>query len=195
MWTKALSDIYFVRLRRPIRYDVNMVLGVTECYSPLSFVRILLKVSRIVLIALFKWKVKTSRTFRILRRCYNSPMYHTLKYFSSSSVRILFTPSNMNYHIETPISTRYLLKKKFRQSRRSSNNIRPVQVIMSVRETDIKILISRKQKCDKKLSQAKINDLKSMLHLISLIDRQYYDSLGITEQWSSFYLMTSTDSW
>ena len=35
--------------------------------------------------------------------------------------------------------------------------------------TDIKILISRKRKGDKKLSQAKINDSKSMLHLIPLI--------------------------
>ena len=72
--------------------------------------------------------------------------------------------------------------KKSRESSSSSNNIHPVQVIESMPGTDIKILISRKQKCDKKLSHAKINDLKSMLHLIPLIDRQYYDSLGITEQ-------------
>ena len=72
--------------------------------------------------------------------------------------------------------------KKSRQSGRSSNNIHPVQVIESMPGTDNKILISRKQKCDKKFSQAKMNDLEFMLHLIPLIDRRYYDSIGITEQ-------------
>ena len=99
----------------------------------------------------------------------------------------------LNYHIQTPISTKYLLEKKSRQSGRSSNSIHPVQVIDSMLGTEIKILISRKQKYDKKLSQAKINDLKSMLYLIFLIDRQYYDSISITEQCSSFYLMINTD--
>ena len=55
-------------------------------------------------------------------------------------------------------------KKKSRQSGRNSNNIHRVQVIESMPRADIKILISRKRKCDKKLSQAEINDLKSMLH-------------------------------
>ena len=54
--------------------------------------------------------------------------------------------------------------KKSRQSGRNSNNIHRVQVIESMPRADIKILISRKRKCDKKLSQAEINDLKSMLH-------------------------------
>ena len=83
--------------------------------------------------------------------------------------------------------------KKSRQRGRSSHNIRPVQVMESMPGTDIKILISRKQKCHKKLSQAKINVLKSMLHLIPLIDRQYYNLIGITEQLSLFYLMINTD--
>ena len=47
------------------------------------------------------------------------------------------------------------LEKKCRQSDRCANNIHPDQVIESMIKTDIKILISRKQKCDKKLFQAK----------------------------------------
>ena len=159
---------------------------VTEFYSPLSFLRILLKVNRNRPYRVIQMKVNTSRIFKILLRCYNSPMYHTLKHFSRSFVWMIFTLSNANFH-------QVCIEKKARQSRHNSNNIHSVQVIESMPRTDVKIVISRKQKCNKKLCQAKINYLKPMLHLIPLIDRQYYDSVDITEQWSSFYLMRNTD--
>ena len=91
------------------------------------------------------------------------------------TVEYKLSHSNTDFH---QVST----GKKSRESRHSSNNIHPIQVIESMPGTDIKILISRKQKCDKKLYQAKINDLKPMLHLMPLIDKQYYDSIGITNQ-------------
>ena len=106
--------------------------------------------------------------------------------FRKDDLHTKLSHSNTDFH-------QVFIGKKSRKSGRSSNNIHPVQLIKSMLETDIKILISRKQKCDKKLSQAKINDVKSMLRLIFLIERQYYDSISITEQCSSFCLMINTD--
>ena len=72
---------------------------------------------------------------------------------------MIFTLSNINYHIQTPISTLYLLEKNPDKVTAAQIIIQSVQVIKSMPGTDIKILVSRKQKSDK-LSQAKINDLK-----------------------------------
>ena len=94
---------------------------------------------------------------------------------------MIFTLSNINYHIQTPISTWYLLEKNPDKVTAAQIIIHSVQVIKSMPGTDIKILICRKQKSDK-LSQAKMNDLKSMLQLMSLTDRQGYASVGINEQ-------------
>ena len=60
------------------------------------------------------------------------------------TVEYKLSHSNTNFH-QVSIGT------KSRQSDRSSKNIHPVQVIQSITGTDIKILISWKQKCDKKL--------------------------------------------
>lgn len=64
--------------------------------------------------------------------------------------------------------------KKGRQSRESTNT-HPVKLV----ETDGKMLISRKQRCNKNLSESKMADLKTMLNLMPIIDRKYYNSLGI----------------
>ena len=41
------------------------------------------------------------------------------------------------------------------------------------------ITTSRSQKCDKELSKEKIEDLRSMLKHMPLIDREYFKTLGI----------------
>ena len=46
---------------------------------------------------------------------------------------------------------------------------------------EVKILMSRKQKSDKQVYQPKKDDIKSMLKLMPIIGRQYYNSTGITE--------------
>ena len=64
--------------------------------------------------------------------------------------------------------------KKGRQNRKSAN-VFPVKSV----ETDGKILVSRKQRCTKSLSEAKMADLRSMLNLMPIVDREYYECLGI----------------
>ena len=45
----------------------------------------------------------------------------------------------------------------------------------------INILTSRKQKCEKQVNSGKKNDLRTMLKFMLIIDRHYYESLGISE--------------
>ena len=44
------------------------------------------------------------------------------------------------------------------------------------------ILFSRMQKENKQLSQAKVEDINSMLYLMPIVDQQYYHSIGISQR-------------
>lgn len=48
-------------------------------------------------------------------------------------------------------------------------------------ELEVKILMSRRQKSDRQECQTAKDDIKSMLKLTLILDRQYYNSVGITE--------------
>ena len=52
-------------------------------------------------------------------------------------------------------------------------------------ELEVKILMSRRQKSDRQECQTAKDDIKSMLKLMLILDRQYYNSVGITENWRS----------
>ena len=121
-----------------------MSMRVTEFYSPLSFLRILLKVNRNCPYCFIQMESEDFKDFQ-----------NSTKMLQLSNVS--YTKVFSDFH-------QVSIGKKSRQSGRNSNNIHRVQVIESMPRTDIKILISRKQKCDKKLSQAEINDLKFILH-------------------------------
>ena len=156
--------------------QIEVAMRVSEFYSPVSFLRILLKVNR-------------SRPYRVIQMSSDDfkdfqNSSKMLKYSEVPYTKVLqlrFTKDNPNPH-----AVRYKLShsdsdfqvacigKKGRQSRKSSNT-HPVQVA----ETDSKMLISRKQRSHKELPQLKMADLKSMLNLMPIVDRQYYNSLGI----------------
>ena len=155
---------------------------VTEFYSPLSFLRILLKVNRNRPRRVIQMKNEDFKDFQNSQKMLQFSNVPYTKVFQLKfrkddlhTVGYKLSHSNTDFH-------QVSIGKKSRQSHRSSNNIHSIQVIESTQGTDVKILISRKQRFDKKLSQAKINDIKSMLHLIPLNDRRYYESIGITEQ-------------
>ena len=67
------------------------------------------------------------------------------------------------------------LEKK--QSRQSTSGMHPVHIP----KTEVKILVRRRQKSDMQVCQAKKDDIKFMLKLTPIADRQYYDSIEITE--------------
>ena len=67
------------------------------------------------------------------------------------------------------------LEKK--QSRQSTSGTHPVHIP----KTEVKILVRRRQKSDMQVCQAKKDDIKFMLKLTPIADRQYYNSIEITE--------------
>ena len=175
--------------------DIEVAMRVTESSSTLSFLRIVLKVNRnrpYYVIQMRSEEFKDFQNSSKMLQFSNVPYakLFQLKFCMDDlhTVEYKLSHSNTNFH-------QVSIGNKSRQSRYSSSNIQPMQVIKNMPGTDIKILISRRQKCNKKLFQAKINYLKSILHLIPLIDRQYYNSIDITEQWSSFSLIINIHWW
>ena len=151
---------------------------VTEFYLPLSFLRILLKVNRNCpyrIIQIWSEVLKDFQDSLKILWCTITKVFQLeFRKDDLRTVEYKLSHSNTDFHLVS-------IGKNPDKVAGSSNNFNPVKVTESMPGTDIKIHISGKQKCNKKLYQAKINDLKSMLHLIPLIDRQYYNSIGVTE--------------
>ena len=135
--------------------EIEVTMRVTEFYSPLSFLRILLKVNinrpyHVIQMKSenFKDFQNSSKMLQFSNVPYNKVFQLKCCKDDLHTVEYKLSHSNTDFH-------QVSIRKKSRQSCRSSNNIHPVQVIEIMPGTDIKILISRKQKRDKKLSQAK----------------------------------------
>ena len=131
--------------------EIEVTFWVTKFYLPLSFLRILLKVNRNRPYRVIQMKSVGFKDFlnsSKMLQFFNVPgtKVFQLKFCKDDlyTVKYKLSHSNTNFH-QVSIAT------KSRQSDCSSNNIHPVQVIQSITGTDIKILISWKQKCDKKL--------------------------------------------
>ena len=146
---------------------IEVAMQVTKFYSPLSFLRILLKVNRNRPCRVIQMKNEDFKDFQNSSKMLQFSNVPFTKVFQLQfrkddlhTVGYKLSHSNTNFnHVS--------IGKKARQSRRSSDNIiHPVQVIESPQESEVKILTSRKQRSDRKLSQAKMNDIKSMLHLM-----------------------------
>ena len=71
-------------------------------------------------------------------------------------------------------------KVSIRKRQRSSRSMLALQAMENTPEVSPKILVSRKQKENKQLSQAKVEDIRSMLYLMPIVDQQYYHSIGIS---------------
>ena len=71
-------------------------------------------------------------------------------------------------------------KVSIRKRQRSSRSMLALQAMENTPEASPTILVSRKQKENKQLSQAKVEDIRSMLYLMPIVDQQYYHSIGIS---------------
>ena len=76
----------------------------------------------------------------------------------------------------------YIYKQEYirKKPRLSSRNMPAIKVMENTPDqSEENILFSRKQKLVKSLPKAKISDIKSMLHLMPTVDREYYKTIGI----------------
>ena len=129
-----------------ILQEIEVTLGVTEFYSQLSFLRILLNVNRNRPYCVIQMKSEGFKDFlnsSKMLQFSNVPdtKVFQLKFCKDDLYTVEYKLSHSNTDFHQVSIYRYQV----------SNNIHPVQVIQSIPGTDIKILISRKQKCDKKL--------------------------------------------
>lgn len=111
--------------------------------------------------------------------------FANLPYKTTFQVRfqkMIYIQLNADQTIETLILFKLWSVKK--QSWCKSG-IHPVKVMENNPELEVKILMSRRQKSDRQECQTAKDDIKSMLKLMLILDRQYYNSVGITENWRS----------
>ena len=161
-----------------VHQEIEVAMRVAEFYSPVSFLRLLLKVNPnnpFKVIQMSKDDFKDyQNSSKMLKFC-NVPYTQVfqLRFSKSESYTIDYKLSHGDAEFQrTSIG-------KTRSSRRSKGaDSHPVKLV-EVEKTKVKILVSRKQKSEKQMSKAKADDLKSMLKLMPLIDQQYYRTLGI----------------
>ncbi len=157
---------------------IEVAMQVTKFYSPLSFLRILLNVNRNrrggnrpEIVRVIQMKNEDFKDFQNSSKMLQFSNVPFTKVFQLQFRKDdLHTVGYKLSHSNTDFN-HVSIGKKARQSHRSSDNIiHPVQVIESPQESEVEILTSWKQRSDRKLSQAKMNDIKSMLHLMPLFE-------------------------
>ena len=157
---------------------IEVAMRVAEFYSPVSFLRLLLKVNRNNLfrvIQMSKDDFKDYRNSSKMHKFCNVPFTQVfqLRYSKSELYTIEYKLSYGDAEFQrTSIG-------KTRSNRRSKGADSHSVKLVEVEKTEVKILVSRKQKSEKQMSNAKADDLKSMLKLMPSIDQQYYRTLGI----------------
>ena len=104
-----------------------------------------------------------------------------------------FTKSNLHLieyktsHSHSKYVTACIGQTKSRTRKTSKNGKHPVEVIES-KPYSIKVVTSQKQKNEKQLAKNKMDDLRSMLHLMPAIDREYYNAIGVSKWMKQDYL-------
>ena len=162
--------------------QIETAMQVSEFYSPVSFLRMLLKVNRhkpYQVIQMQKTDFKEySNTARLL-------LYSKVPYTKVSQLK--FTKSDLHTiqfkvsHSSSSFQSVYIGRRKTTRNK-PQTGLLPVEIMNEESlNNEVKIVQSRKQKTGKELVQAKKDDLKSMLKFMPLVDRQYYLTLGVTE--------------
>ena len=160
--------------------QIEVAMRVAEFYSPISFLRVLLKVNRIRPYHVIQMKKNDFKDYNSSSRMLQ---FSNVPY--SKVFQLRFTKHNL-HRVEYKIShgqagfQQACIRKKVR-SRQSINGKHAIQVMENKPKSEVKIVSSRKQKSEKKLAKNKIDDLRSMLRLMLSVDKDYCKSIGITE--------------
>jgi len=153
-------------------------MNVAEFYSPVSFLRILLKVNRnhpFTVIQMKKSDFKDFQSSSKMLRFSEVPYTKVFQLkFSKCSLHII---EYKNSHAESDFRSAMIGQTR-RTRKQNTDGKFPIEVNTSVPPA-IRIVSSRKQKTEKELPKNKLQDLKSMLTLMPLLDREYYRTIGV----------------
>jgi len=157
--------------------QIEVAMRVTEFYSPISFLKVLLKVNRKQPFKVIQMKKENFKDYqnsskmlqfskipysKLCQLSFNSEDLHTIRFKLS--------------HSDESFKQEYI-RKRPRSNCRNIPSIKMMENTPGQRE--VKILISRRQKLDKSLPKAKVDDIRSMLRLMPLLDQEYYKTIGI----------------
>ena len=159
---------------------IEDAMKVAEFYSPLSLLRVLLNVNRNIPYRIIQMKKPDFKNYHLSSKLllfskvpytkvcqlkFGKDNLHTIEYKQSHSDKS-FTMVNIGH-------------KRKRSVR--AVKVQGVSILSDEQNESNKPMIttSRSQKCDKELSKEKIEDLRSMLKHMPLIDREYFKTLGI----------------
>ena len=108
----SLAGHFCIQEVDKMHQEIEVVMRVTEFYSPLSFLRILLKVKRNRPYCIIPMK---SEDFKVFQNSLTMLQFSNIPYTKVFQLKLckddLHTLSNINYHIQTLISIKYLLEK------------------------------------------------------------------------------------
>ena len=100
--------------------------------------------------------------------------------FDKENLHIIEYKQSHSHENFTTVNIGHEKKKSIRAVKKQGVNITTIE---SNEKKSIKILTSRFQKCDKQLSTAKFEDIRSMLKRMPLTDREYFKTLGVSFLW------------
>ena len=146
---------------------IGDAMKVREFYSPLSFLRVLLNTDR-------------KNPFQVIQmqECHFKDYKNCAKLLKYENVKI-FQVRQLRFERRDP----YLIKFKFSHAdvTFSSTNIgthtRATKTRSKINQPTIKLLTPRIQNVERHLHQSKIDDLRSMLEYMPLVDRKFYETI------------------
>ena len=160
--------------------QIEDAMKVAEFYSPVSFLRLLLNVNRNIpyrVIQLNKVDFKDYQSSSKMRMFSRVPYTKVCQLkFDKENLHIIEYKQSHSDENFTTVNIGHEKKKSIRAVKKQGVNITTIE---SNEKKSIKILTSRCQKCDKQLSTAKIEDIRSMLKHMPLTDREYFKTLGV----------------
>ena len=160
--------------------QIELAMRVAEFFSPISFLRVLLRVNRTRPFVVIQMQKNYFKDFNS-----SSKMLHFSEVPYTKVFQLKFSKVDLHKieyktsHAQADYLSAFIGKKK--GTRRSKNGKHPIEV-MEQTSAETKILFSRKQKSEKQLSKEKMDDLRSMLSLMPSLDREYYRSIGVKKQ-------------
>ena len=160
--------------------QIKDAMKVAEFYSPVSFLRLLLNVNRNIpyrVIQLNKVDFKDYQSSSKMRMFSRVPYTKVCQLkFDKENLHVTEYKQSHSDENFTTVNIGHEKKKSTRAVKKQGVNITTIE---SNEKKSIKILTSRCQKCDKQLSAAKTEDIRSMLKHMPLTDREYFKTLGV----------------
>ena len=154
--------------------QIEDAMRVAEFYSPISFLRVLLKVNRNQ-----PYRVTQMQKEQFMDYQNSAKVLH-FNVIPFSKVRQLqFSKADLHQigfklsHGDKEFQIENIGKKS--HNRKKKDNLMPVQTVACA----TKVLQSRKQRSNKEISVAKKDDLTSMIKYMPLVDREYYKTINI----------------